>query len=319
MSINNTASFISATVSSPENQWSRTGLDVISAFAVPDLILGGRGFLLRSDIHSLWARWFIEALCDPQRFVDSGSSYAIIFKEVIEQTHKLLVGVPKDERDEFGIQMARLINEEVQRRKNRMRNQPSHETKKYLIDISKPTPHCWICGYRFDVGIVDKFVGLGGSEPALPQFIDYLKPQGLNTRDLGIEVDHVLPVVEGGDDDDNLRLACGWCNAAKGGRTFIYDVSAKPLTANHPSIGPVTLPRRFWVIRTLVIRQRCEWEGGCTKTVMDDQLTIRPMHPSGAMNPTNLRLTCAEHDPIRMNRYVSRTVAEKMWKKKETE
>lgn len=314
MPVSRLSAFISATLADQEQQWSSSGLARIAGFAVPDVVMGVRENLLRSDAYSLWARWFMEAICDPQRFTETKFKYADIVSEVLIRSSSMFAHVPYDERNTIGRELARLINAEVERRRNRERNQPSPEIKKFLIEVSSPVPHCWICGYRFGEETIAKFLRLGSARPPLPQFVDYLKPHGLNDRDLGIEVDHVLPVVEGGGDDDNLRLACGWCNGAKGGHTFIYDVAAKPLVATHPTLREVTLPRRFWVVRTLAIRQRCE-HSDCNKTVKDDQLTIKPMHPVGAMNPTNLLITCTEHDPIASVRLVSRETAKNMWKK----
>lgn len=314
MSVNKISEFVGATLADPRNQWSNSKMSAISGLATPDEVVGIREVLLRSDIHSLWARWFMEAICDPQRFVDSKFNYGDIFKEVASEVGRLFTKFPLDERENFGRELARLVNAEVERRRNRERNQPSPKTRRFLIDISTPAPHCWICGYRFNKEIINKFLKLESVKPSLPQFVDYLKPHGLSERDLGIEVDHVLPVVEGGEDDDNLRLACGWCNAAKGGRIFIYDVAAKPLIAFHPTIGEITLPRSFWVVRTLAIRQRCEHDS-CRKTPKDSQLTVMPIHSKGAMNPTNLFVTCQEHDSISSQRLISRNAAKEMWKK----
>lgn len=314
MSSNKVENFIDKTLLNPENLWSYSEMSVVSGLSIPDEIVGIREDLLRSDIHSLWARWFLEAVCDPQRYLTPSISYGDIFRDVIETTSKIFIRFPEDERGKLGVKIARLINKEVQRRRNRERNQPSLRTREFLVSISSPEPHCWICGYRFRKEIINIFLKTEDSKPPLPTFIDYIKPHGIKDRDLSIEVDHVLPVVEGGEDDENLQLACGWCNAAKGGRTFLYDVAAKPILASHPILGEITLPRPFWVIRTLAIRGRCE-HSSCTKTAKDGQLTVMPIHPNGALNPTNLLVTCDEHDTLKPYRLVTKEVANRMWKK----
>ena len=314
MSANKISSFISTTLAEPQSQWLYSKISEISGLAVPDAIVGIREDLLRSDVYSLWARWFMEAICDPQRFVNSKYRYADIFKAVIDEISRVFTSYPYDERVNFGKELARLVDAEVTRRRNKERGQIDLKTRRFLVDISSPIPYCWICGYRFSKEAIDRFLKLENTNPSLPQFVDYLKPHGLFERDMTIEADHVLPVAEGGNEDDNLRLACGWCNAAKGARVLIYDVGAKPFTAFHPIVGALTLPRSFWVVRTLAIRQRCE-HSNCGKTPRDTQLTVMPIHSKGAMNPTNLFVTCTEHDSIPSFRLVSRDAAKEMWKK----
>jgi 5-methylcytosine-specific restriction endonuclease McrA len=316
MDVTKLSSFISTALDNPFDQWTASGLERIAILAAPDLVMGGREILLRSDIHSLWARWFLEAVCDPERFVEPRFKYAHIYAEAKLQIESIVTNVANHDRNALTRKVAGLLYNEVERRRNRARNRPDMDSRKLLLEIAAPAPHCWICGYRFSREAVNRFLDGGGHLPQLPRFVDYLKPQGLSQRDLSIEIDHVVPIVEGGTDDENLRLACGWCNAAKGGAVFVYDVPASPLKATHPEIGKVTLPRAFWVVRTLAIARRCESERGCTKTVEDGQLTISPMHSKGAMNPTSLRITCPEHDPVRSSRLVPRRAAQSMWNRK---
>ena len=128
--------------------------------------------------------------------------------------------------------------------------------------MAGPEPRCWICGYQFEQWAVDRFLRSKSvsNKPSLPLFVDYMRPQGLRARDFYVETDHVMPIAEGVDEVDNLRLACGWCNAHKGDRTSLYDVGAKPLIVPHMRRGKTSAPRPFWVVRLLATRRRCEWE-----------------------------------------------------------
>ena len=115
----------------------------------------------------------------------------------------------------------------------------------------------------------------------------------------------------GGEDDENLAFACGWCNSQKGARLTLYDIGADDVVLKHPKLGRISVPRPFWIVRLLAIRGRCEWPGGCAKTTENSELTVAPRWVRGTMNPMNLQLTCAEHDPLGDNRLVSR----KIWAK----
>ncbi|MBI3360822.1 MAG: HNH endonuclease [Chloroflexi bacterium] len=56
-----------------------------------------------------------------------------------------------------------------------------------------------------------------------------------------LELDHILPVSKGGaDEEDNLWLACSWCNAYKGKQTDALD----PLTGDRVSLFDPR--RRIW-------------------------------------------------------------------------
>ena len=189
----------------------------------------------------------------------------------------------------------------------------SLDERKLLWDISGPEPRCWICGYKFTKWAENKFLAYGEyMEPPLSQFVDYMTLHGLSQRDVSVEVDHAIPFSKGGNEEDNLRLACGWCNSHKSDHISLYDVAIKPRIVDHPKLGKRSLPHPFWIVRLLSVRRHCEYKDGCDKTVDNAQLTVVHKHPEGAMNPTNLRIICSEHDPIGSSRLVSRKVAEQM-------
>lgn len=311
MEFNEIYSFLETTADKLEACWDVQCLSSIANQRVPDFIMSGRGSLLRGDIHILWTQWFIESICDPETFANSDQGYAHIVKAVQQRLSLIFTGVSESERNALVKYIARLLDKEVQRRKTRRRISPTLDTRRFLWDISGSEPRCWICGYRFTQWAENKFLRCNSStEPPLPQFIDYMTLHGLTKRDISIEIDHAVPFSKGGNEEDNLRLACGWCNSHKGEHMSLYAVTAKLRTLKHPKLGKKTIPHPFWVVRLLSIRRRCEHEGGCDKTVDNADLMVVPRHPEGAMNPTNLRVTCAEHDPLGSSRLVSRKVTE---------
>lgn len=307
------SSFLDTTADKLEAFWDIQSLSKIANQRVPDFIMSGRGTLLRADIHILWTQWFIESICDPEIFASSSKGYAYIVHKVQETIPSIFPGVPESERKELTKYIARLVDKEVQRRKIRKRISVSLDTRKLLWDIYGPEPRCWICGYKFTKWAENKFLGYGNyAEALLPQFIDYMTLNSLTSRDISIEVDHAVPFSKGGHEEDNLRLACGWCNSHKSDRVSLYDVALKPRTLEHPKLGKQSIPHPFWIVRLLSVRRCCEYEEGCHKTVDNAQLTVFPRHREGAMNPTNLRVICSEHDPLGSHRFVSRKVAEQV-------
>ncbi len=307
------SSFLKTTADKLEFCWDIHILSNVANQRVPDFIMSGRGSILRADIHLLWTQWFIESICDPEKFADSTQGYAYIFVAVQKRVPIIFSGISEEERQTLTKYISRLIDKEVQRRSQRKRIFISLEDKKLLWDIYGPEPRCWICGYKFTKWAENKFLGYGNyTEPPLLQFIDYMTLHGLSQRDISVEVDHAIPFSKGGKEEDNLRLACGWCNSHKSDRISLYDVAIKPRAVEHPKLGMQSVPHPFWIVRLLSVRRRCEYEDGCDKTVDKVQLTVVHKHPEGAMNPTNLRVICSEHDPIGSTRLVSRKVAEQM-------
>ncbi|ERT06797.1 HNH endonuclease family protein [Lyngbya aestuarii BL J] len=306
-------SFLEITSNQLDVYWDIETLSRISNQRVPDFILSGRSSLLRADIHILWTQWFIESICNPELFIYSSSEYAYIVKAVQQRMPYVFSGISENEQNQLARYIARLVNEEVQRRKTRKRASASLDIRKELWDIYGPQPRCWICGYKFTKWAEDKFLGYSTNmEPPLPQFIDYMTLHGLTKRDISIEIDHAVPLSRGGSEEDNLRLACGWCNKYKSNRISLYDVIGQQSMIDHPKLGRQSIPHPFWVIRLLSVRRSCEYEKGCDKIVENSKLTVVYKHPKGAMNPTNLRVICLDHDPIGSDRFVSRQVVHKI-------
>lgn len=314
MSIASILNFLPAALDEADACWQEDRLDAISHHQAPEQwLLGARGSLLRGDLHIVWARWFIESLCDPERFVTNYPGYAELLAQVLAPVKALVAAdYPEDEIKKLASLVARLLDKEVQRRQadRRTRDETDYPIRHALWDIYGPKARCYICGYEFEAPAVSAFLGTRDTLPpfALPPYVDFFKPRGLNARDFRIEIEHVVPVAAGGGggggDLTNLRLACGWCNASKSDKMLVYDVSSTPLHFQHPRLGRITRPHPFWVIRLLATRRRCEYTGGCDRNVTNEELTVVPKNVHGALNPVNLRLTCQAHDPLSGDRLV---------------
>lgn len=309
--------FLEKTSDRLENTWQISNLSNIAQTRIPDFITGNQDVILRADITTLWTQWFLESICDPERFIENYPGYAHVVHSVKNEIPFLFSNIPIAKHGEIIRQISKLLDGEIKRRHIQHRVTFDSRIKNMLLDIYGSEPRCWICGYKFSTWAMKKFSGqITSEEVPQPQFIDYLMPRGLNSRDLQIEIDHVFPFSEGGEEDiENLRLACGWCNVHKSNRLSLYDVASKPGIIHHPNLGRVTVPHPFWNVRLLSLHRQCQHEGGCDRTVDNAELTITSRHPKGSMNPMNLRVTCIEHDNIGSNRFIAKTAAEHLFKK----
>jgi hypothetical protein len=303
MELNHIADFLAGSVGVEKKHWSSQGVASMAARALPDGLLGIRSAILRADINLLWARWFIESICGPSFGVQAQRGYAFVLGAVREQIDIRFSDYPSDERSGLARVMARFVLEETNQLKQE-RQPLSREDKLNLLDAAGEPPRCWMCGYAFDEFAVESFLMSLPRALPLKTFVDFMKPR-LRQRDYAIEVDHMVPFSAGGGGDANLALSCGWCNKAKGARLSLYDVQARPLTFEHPTLGLTSVPRAFWTVRILALRKRCEYEA-CGVGAANGELSAIPRNPHGAMNPMNLMVTCPDHDPLGADRLVHR-------------
>ena len=296
--------------------WEATALGDLAALAVPDSILGRPRSLLRADIGGLWATWFVESLSDPRRFVGRDVSYAHLFQEVLGAVTERFGLNTTPERQALASSASSILQRSVDFQAARSNRQPiTRDQKSFLIDVAGEAPRCWICGGLFDPVAVDNFVYSDRKSVSLPLFLDVLCPRGLAPQDVAIQVDHIVPVSRGGADKDNLALACGWCNRYKSAFLSIYDVDGRPRSPGPNKLGITSLPQPFWSVRHIATVRQCEHPGGCDRTASSSPMTIAPHTLSGALNPTNLRVTCLEHDPLRNLRLQSPDVVRALWGK----
>jgi 5-methylcytosine-specific restriction endonuclease McrA len=295
-----------------EGIWSAASLGHLARFDVPHDMLGRRYDLLKGDINTQWVQWFTESLVDPLRFTKN--DYAFIFKEVWDAVNIRFYNKTKDEKQEIASTITKIAKRFTDAfDQTRKRSKLSLDERRLLLDISGPSPHCWICGAVFREQAIDNFIFRKSQKIAPSGFVDILKPRGLVGRDFAIEIDHVVPFSKGGMDDDNLRLACGWCNRNKGAYTSIYGVEGQPRIAGPNELGITSLPQLFWIVRLLALVRKCEHPNGCDRTVENTEMTIVPINNYGALNPTNLRVVCCDHDTLGSKRLQPVRVVEALW------
>ncbi|MGW3031199.1 HNH endonuclease [Streptomyces sp. NPDC001178] len=290
-----------------DDNWSDEALKSLAKYTVPDVIAGNRGWLLRGDLSTVWGRWFIESLVDLAPFeLDPALTIGHLHLPILTHVNSVSPQVPLDERKEYARVLTRFAWQLVLARRGRKRSAISAAMREELWALSQPEPRCYLCGYEFGEEARDKFLGTSKGSPATPLLVDFTRPRGVRAAQLCIEVDHVIPVAEGGETGvENLRLACGWCNSVKNRYTNIYDVI--PWSAGifeHPALGPVTQPQPLWILRTVATRRRCEAADGCTARIEEAELFAGPRNQGGALTPVNVAVYCEQHDPWRLDRWV---------------
>lgn len=312
------AIFIRSALANFGSNWDNNSLIKLSSLHVPDSILGQKRFILRSDINEQWARWFVESLADPRYYIGLDFSYPRLFSDVLQNVSRRFGNSTKSEKQELASVAARILQNWINNfQSERKRQHVTDNEKRLLIDLAGDYPRCWICGNKFAEESIDNFLKREQNKIPLPVFIDILKPRGLKQRDLSIEIDHVVPYSHGGTNEDNLKLACGWCNRYKSNFTSIYDIDGRPLSVKQNNTGIKSLPQPFWTVRLLAIGRRCEHPDGCEVSADHDAVTVTPIMKDGAMNPSNLRITCYVHDPIREMRLQSKNIVLQVWGYKE--
>lgn len=310
----NEAQFISKGSLSFGGSWDGAALAELSGLNVPDNILGRRRSLLRADINEQWAMWFVESLLDPRQYTDRVVSYGQIFSKVFKIVEDKFHSFTKSEITQIASAVARPLFKRIEvYRPTRQRIPLSRSEKNLLIDISGKSPRCWICGGEFTEIAIDNFLQQERHQHPLPDFVDIFFPKGLKQRDFAIEIDHVIPHAHGGNNYDNLRLACGWCNRHKSDLLSVYDVEGRPRFVKPNALQISSLPQHFWTIRLLAIEKRCEHREGCDCTTDNCELTIAPICVGGAMNPTNLKVTCYDHDPLISIRHQPIKIVKQLW------
>lgn len=296
--------FLRAFSGSLASSWAGPSVAALAARSIPDELAGTRWELLTGDLRYVWAEWWVATFGDPVQLADS--DYPTLYAHARTAVASRFPGEPATEINGAARQVARLLLDIV-RRQHRQRLRLTELDRRELVLEAGDPPRCWICGWPFPSYEVDRFLGTIDVEPlTLPLYVDVVLPRGRVVQDLAINADHVLPVAAGGGHRDNLRLACGWCNRAKGASLTVYDAPLAASVVNHPRVGRLTVPHPVWVVRALATVGRCESPDGCRRTTRTDALTIAPRWIDGALSPANLTVTCSEHDPWKSVRWVPR-------------
>jgi len=274
--------------------------------------------VIRGDAHAVWFRWLTEGICSPSRYIEESRTVTHVFADAKARIDFIYGATESlDKREEFANLVARYVMGEVHRLRNLKRVGASRALKMELLESAINDPRCWLCGYKFSSLAIDRFMGKSMDENiAGLNFVDVLRPRGLQGVDLSIQIEHVKPVSSGGAGGDNLALACGWCNRHKSAKTSLYDANMRSPRAGYRLGGETwyELPHPFWSVRIAAVRRQCEHIQGCSRTLDTDELFVSPVSKSGAPNPSNLKVYCREHDPYSAFRFQARTEVSRIWK-----
>ena len=291
--------------------WNRQDLKILETAISDrdlDLPIARAEGIVAADLTALRLRWLLEGLVDLAAFAAiRENNYAHLVQQLVSVVESIMLK-PKfseDDRKEF----IKLVAPPLMMLVDGLRagREPVPPGTKDQLLQGYPQ-RCWICGLRFTDRAVESFAGHGESwMSARADFVDYMRPRGCTRGDENIHIDHVFPIAYGGPNEiENLRLACGWCNKAKKHWLNYADVSTGILRYEHREKGTVGRPRPLWVARTLALVRSCG-EPDCGKSNEDAEMTVFARVPDGAPVPSNLEVTCDEHDPIREQRLVART------------
>lgn len=305
--------FYSALGEALPNRWSEDGVRKISHLATPEGLLGKNEWILRADYSMTVGRWFIEGLVDLGRYARNTENIGHLFKEMSACLRELDPSAPLDEVKAAARQLATFAWREVEARRTAGRPNIDRALKNAVWFRDEPMQRCYLCGYRFSTHAKDRFLGRSALPLKAHNLVDFTRPRGVKPRHLGVELDHVIPVAEGGaTDEGNLKLACGWCNIVKSSLWSVYDAKAWSAgVIDHPSLGLTSVPQPLWMLRIVATRARCESPEGCSALLTTNELFVAPRNLKGALTPTNLMVVCRQHDPWAAHRLISPTLLAK--------
>ena len=253
----------------------------------------------------VWIRWVIQAAVPLHVNRDSSSPYilASLMRSALEFLKASVPLLSTSERRALARDMAYLGLEWI-KAEEPSATPLSKALRQEVLYASGNPPRCWICGDIFSDAALSRFNGNNRSPASgITAIIDFMYPRGLNSKDFECHVDHVYPRAAGGGNDlDNLRLACGYCNSIKRESLDIYARTVFASPFDHARLGMIYPPNPYWVCRLLAVDGRC---AECEFSRVDGPLRAAPQPFSRYVNPVNLALFCAEHDPLSSERMVS--------------
>lgn len=282
----------------------------LAALGVDQRIHRHKQHYLEADIRRLWINWFIEGVIDPHIFLEKNSNPLLI--DIIREVELHLSTTFNNPVNILWKETKDSISRAILKRILQLRDESTHRKsftkldKEILLAQASPQPRCWICGDKFTAEAINLFNGYSNTKINNPIYIDIFRPKGLKPKHLEIQIDHVYPISRGGYHDiTNFRLCCGWCNLYKRDYTSLYEAPGNPIRLIKGKITGSTpyrtIPQYFWTVRALGLTQRCEHEN-CTATAKNTHLRINLIEPAGAATPSNLKVTCKDHDDT-MGRY----------------
>lgn len=317
MSIDLDTEFFRATPHDPASAWDYEAIKKLAGGRFPDVFFGDQEPLLRADQYRLWLRWFLDGLVSPRRVAQDPTLGRLdILQAVVARVKRIYPAVDVPRQGLLADEITNHLLAEVLRLRQRFaRDAANNLTKRTLLQAATP-PRCYICGFAFSAEAKDTLLRVKGRNPVtMAGLVDVFRPR-VRQRDFQIEVEHLVPVANGGSGQSNLRLACGWCKKHKSSRVSLYEASFTTAGTSGFMIGPhrlFELPAPFWMIRTLALRGRCEHPDGCDATARTSELFVALTDWGGSPNPTNLSIYCAAHDPIRVERIMAASAADRLW------
>jgi hypothetical protein len=265
----------------------------------PEETHGMAGAILRDDFNYALARWFIRALHAPQS--SKRPPYAAVQEGVKNLLRARFSQASEVDLQSGASRLARLIVEADVFATRSARTKDVSIAERFQL-LANAEQRCQICGYLFPEEIAKQFINGKKQDGVTYALHDYVKQTRLSSKHSQIEIDHVHPLAKGGTNDlSNLQLLCGFCNLAKRDRLTLFDVGARGVEIEHPKLGIVVLSSRFLVVRVLV-GGRCF---KCGQGARERELTVAPISLIGEINPSNVRATCYECDPIHQFRFVA--------------
>jgi hypothetical protein len=309
--------FVAGTPVGAASSWDYAAITAMSLRGVPEIFLGDQQSILRGDQHRLWLRWFLEGLISPLAVArDGGLQRLDVFAAVLKRIELLYPMVESPRRQMLTERITDHIFADVQRLRFPVPRDSADKATKLALLAERTPPRCYICGFAFSEEAQDALLRVKGRDAVrLPKLVDVLRPR-LIDRDISIEIEHVVPVAAGGHGQDNLRLACGWCNKHKSSKVSLYEASHVPPQVPGFKVGPHEiheLPHPFWMIRTLALRGSCRYHAGCDRTARTSELFVSLLDWRGSPNPMNLTVFCQEHDPIAADRFQATARVAQLW------
>lgn len=282
--------------------WNRVSLEAAANIRYPELPVRS-AWVLDTDMRILWFRWLIEGIIPPDSSTLSDPDLAAALigsaEVMLEVSSPLLNRI---ERSSTARLIAQIAYNWVNLDKVMRARFTSSDKKLVLLEAGDP-PRCWICREPFSELAIKRFIRESREPLTANAIVDCFYPRGLNSNDFECQIDHVRPVAAGGGNDiDNLRLSCGFCNRTKSDSLDIYARAPRKLVITHPTYGELRAPHPYWICRMLAVDGRCSECSSDSRKVI---LRAAPSRPAKFVNPSNLQLFCDQHDPYSEVRWVS--------------
>lgn len=317
MAIDQDILFVNETPVGLASSWDYESVTAMSSRSIPDIFLGDQQPILRGDQHRLWLRWFLEGLVSPLAVARNSALQRLdVFAAVFKRIDLIYPAIDQPRKQRLTERITDHLFAEVERLRTAVNRDYADKATRLALLAERNPPRCYICGFAFSQAAQDAFMRVKErDEVIVPRLVDVFRPR-LIERDVLIEIEHVVPVAVGGNGQDNLRLACGWCNKYKSSKVSLYEASHVPARIQGFQVGRHEiheLPHPFWTIRILALRSECRHPDGCDRTAQTAELFVSLVDWGGSPNPLNLTVFCQEHDPIAADRFQAHAKVDALW------